>query len=135
MTGTNFITRGELGMLLALALLGAIHTTVVSDSVAGAWQITGEVSGTPVRTICTIKQAGTELSGSCTSETNTPMPITGAVKEGKVTFQYVVDYQGQALTIAYSGTLISPAQIKGSIEVKPLAVPGTFSAVPVPPKP
>ncbi len=122
-------------MLLAVALLTAMHTAAAADSLPGVWQITGEVSGRPLNVTCTIKQAGTALSGSCTSVTDTPAALTGEVKDGKVTFQYPTDYQGQVLTVVYSGTLTSPPQIKGTIEVKPMGAMGTFSAAPAPKKP
>jgi hypothetical protein len=56
--------------------------------------------------------------------------VTGEVKEGKVTFSHGGEYEGQALTITYSGTLASPAALKGTIDVQPFAASGTFSAAP-----
>jgi hypothetical protein len=122
-------------MLLALALLTVLRAAPATDTIPVRWQITGDVAGNPVKAICVIKQEGTALSGNCSDATNPPLPLTGESKDGKITFQYVVDYQGQPLTVVYSGTLTSPPQIKGTIEVKPMGAMGTFTATPAPAKP
>ena len=85
--------------------------------------------------VCTIKQASAALSGSCIDDAGMAHPITGEVKEGKITFKYASDYQGQPLTVAYSGTLASPGLLKGTVQVQPMGVGGTFSGTPVPAKP
>ena len=54
------------------------------------------------------------------------------MKDGKVTFKHGGDYQGTALTIVYSGSLAAPAQLKGTVEVQPFGVSGTFTAAPAP---
>ncbi len=122
-------------MLLALALLTALHTAPGADSMSGKWQITRDVMGTPVKTICAIKQEGTALTGNCSDDSNEPHSLTGTSQDGKVTFQYMVDYQGQPLTVVYSATFAASTQLKGSIEVKPMGAAGTFMATPVPAKP
>lgn len=122
-------------MLLALTLLAALHTAPAADSASGKWQIIGDVAGNPVKAICVIKQEGTALTGNCSDDSNEPHPLTGEAKDGKVTFQYIVDYQGQPLTVVYSATFATPAQLKGTIEVKPMGATGTFTAAPAPVKP
>jgi hypothetical protein len=122
-------------MLLTLALLAALNTAPVTDSVPGTWQITGDVAGNAVKAICMIRQSGAALNGSCSDATNRPYPLTGEVKDGKVTFQYEIDYQGQPLTIVYSATFASAKELKGTIEVKPMGASGTFTATPAPAKP
>lgn len=116
-------------MLLALALLASLHAAP-ADSVTGKWQLTGDVMGNPLNTTCDIKQTGATLAGSCVNDTGAAMPITGTVKDGVITFSHGGDYQGQELTITYTGKLEAPAKLKGSIEVKPFNVEGTFTAVP-----
>jgi hypothetical protein len=119
-------------MLLPLALLTALHAAPAADSIGGTWKLSGDVMGNPVNTTCTIKQAGAALSGSCTNDQGNPFVITGEVKEGKFTFRYASEYQGQPLTIVHSGALPSAAQLKGTIEVQPMGVTGTFTATPAP---
>ena len=120
-------------MLLALALAAAVHAAP-ADSVPGTWKITGDVVGNPLNETCTLKQAGTLVTGSCTGETGGPYEVTGDVKDGKVTFKHAGDYQGTALIITYAGTLAA-GQLKGSVDVQPFGVTGTFTAAPAPAKP
>ncbi|CAN5822303.1 hypothetical protein BH11GEM1_BH11GEM1_03010 [soil metagenome] len=126
---------GELHMLLTLALMSVLHGTLSTDSIAGKWQITGDVVGNAVKTTCTIIQANSTLTGNCTNAEGVPLVLTGEVKEGKVTFQYDIDYQGQPLTVVYSATLASPREFKGTIDVRPVGAAGTFAAVAVAAKP
>ena len=119
-------------MLLSLALLTALHSAPVTDSLAGTWAISGDVMGNPVATTCTIKQTGAVLSGSCTGEAGQKLDLTGEVKDGKFTFKYARDYQGTPLSIVHTGSLTSPTQLKGTIEVQPMGVTGTFTAAPAP---
>jgi hypothetical protein len=118
-------------MLLALALAAAVHAAPAVDSLPGTWKLTGDVAGNPLVETCTIKQAGTVVSGSCTNEQGGPYEVTGDVKDGKVTFKHGGDYQGTALTIIYSATLGTP-ELKGTVEVQPFGVTGTFTAAPAP---
>ena len=120
-------------MLLALSLLASLHLAP-ADSITGKWQLTGDVAGNPLNTICDIKQTGTALSGTCSGEVGTALVITGTAKDGVVTFQHGGDYQGTELTIIYSGKIESAKEIKGTIEVKPFSASGTFTATPAPAK-
>ena len=122
-------------MLHTLALLTALHGAAGPDSVAGTWHITGDVVGNAVNTTCVITQSGIALNGNCTNDAKVTSALTGGVKNGKVTFQYDIDYEGQPLTVIYSATLTSVREFKGTIDVKPVGATGTFNAVPVAPKP
>ena len=123
-------------MLLMLALVSALNTAPAADSIPGTWEITGDVVGNPVKATCVIKQAGTALTGNCSSPgANVAFPLTGEAKDGKIRFQYEIDYQGQPLTIVYSGALESATLLKGTIEVKPMGATGTFTATPAAKKP
>jgi len=117
-------------MLLAFSLAAALHAAAPVDSIKGNWQITGDVAGNEVNSVCAIVQTGDAITGNCTGATGQPMPITGTVKGDSVTFQHGGDYQGQELTIIYSGKLESATDLKGTIFVKPFDVSGTFSAKP-----
>ncbi|AHG92714.1 hypothetical protein J421_5179 (plasmid) [Gemmatirosa kalamazoonensis] len=117
-------------MLLALSLIAALHADP-TDSLPGKWQIKGDVAGNPLDEVCTIKQTGTILTGSCTNPNGGPYDLTGESRDGKVTFQHGGDYQGTALTIIYTGTLASK-ELKGTVDVKPFDATGTFTAAPAP---
>jgi hypothetical protein len=113
-------------MLLTLSLLAALHAPV-ADSVSGAWRVKGEVAGNPLNTLCTLIVTGAAITGNCNNEKDPPQSITGEVKDGKITFQHGGDYQGQELTVVYSGTL-EASTLKGTINVKPFDAGGEFSA-------
>jgi hypothetical protein len=117
-------------MLLTLALLAALHATPADDSLSGTWRITGDVSGNPLDETCTVKQAGATLSGTCIGQVGQKLELTGEIKDGKVTFKHGGDYQGTALTITYTATAASAKELKGTVEVAPFGVSGTFTAAP-----
>jgi len=118
-------------MLLALTLVASLHAAS-TDSIGGKWQLKGDVVGNPINTVCQFSQAGTKITGVCSSmEQGGPdQPITGEVKGDSVTFSHGGDYQGTALTITYSGKLAAN-KLEGTINVKPFDAAGTFTAEPV----
>jgi hypothetical protein len=118
-------------MLLTLTLLSTLHAVTPADSLAGTWKFTNEVQGVSWTEVCTFKQTGATVGGSCVGDAGTPMAITGEVKGDSVTFQHPSEYQGQAITIIFSGTIEKPGALKkGTIFVKPLDAGGTFTAAP-----
>lgn len=122
-------------MLLMLSLLSALGTAPATDSIPGKWAITGDVVGNPVKTVCTLIRTGAVLSGNCLNTTGAPAVLTGEVKEKTIVFHYDIDYQGDLLTLTYTGTLTSSTEMKGTIDVSPVSVSGTFTAVPAPAAP
>ena len=122
-------------MLLMLSLLSALGSAPATDSIPGKWAITGDVVGNPVKTVCTLIRTGAALTGTCTNPEGAPYSLTGEVKATTVVFHYDIDYQGQILTLTYTGTLASSKEMKGTIDVSPMSVSGTFSAVPAPAAP
>ncbi|HEY0777410.1 MAG TPA: hypothetical protein VGD56_05530 [Gemmatirosa sp.] len=122
-------------MLLPL-LLSAVHAVALADSsVAGTWKLTGDVQGNPVNEVCTLKQAGAAVTGTCTGESGQAYPVTGEIKDGKLTFRHGGEYQGTALTLTYSTPVSSAKAMKGSIDVQPFGVTGDFTAAPAPAAP
>jgi hypothetical protein len=121
-------------MLLTLAFLAALHTVAPVDSINGSWHLKGDVAGNALDTVCELKQSGTSLTGACTNDKGEVQPITGQIADGKITFKHGGDYQGTELTITYSGKLETPTQLKGTIDVAPFSVAGTFTAEPSPAK-
>ena len=118
-------------MLLVVAVALSLHATP-ADTVAGRWRISGDVQGNSVVELCTFEQKGAELGGRCESDDGEPTLLAGTVKDGKVVFWHGGDWDGQALTVVYSGTLASPAKLEGTIEVRPMNMKGTFTATPAP---
>ena len=121
-------------MLLTLTVLSALQMAPAADSITGSWQIRGDVMGAPLNEVCVIKQSGDTLTGNCTNEGGTSYELSGEVKDGKITFRHAGEYEGQALTIGYSGTVVSK-EIKGTLNIQPFDVGGEFTATPVTAKP
>jgi hypothetical protein len=119
-------------MLPLLAVLLSLHTAPAQDSLVGRWQIKGDVQGNTVDEVCTFTQADSVLTGSCGSDDGDAALLTGKISGGKITFWHGGEWDGQELTVVYSGTMTSPTELKGTIDVRPMNVAGTFIATPVP---
>jgi hypothetical protein len=96
-------------------------------SVAGTWTVRADVSGNQSESNCTFTQKEADLTGSCTSDRGTVM-ITGKVEGTTVNWQFDTQYEGQTLTVYYSGTPQSAEKISGTINVQPMNVSGEFTA-------
>jgi hypothetical protein len=117
-------------MLFTLAILGTLNAAAPADSLGGTWNLSNEVQGVSWTEVCTFKQTGAAMGGSCVGDAGVPVAITGEVKGDSVTFQHPSEYQGQAITIVFSGVIEKPGALtKGSIFVKPLDAAGNFTAV------
>jgi hypothetical protein len=115
-------------MLNTLALLTVMTAAAPADSVTGNWRVTADVMGNAMTSVCTFAQEGTALTGSCSGAGGGRQEVTGQVAEGKVTFQYRAEYEGQPLTVVYSGALNSPTEFRGTMLVQPFDVGGAFTA-------
>ena len=114
--------------VLAFALLAA-PVLAQGTSVSGTWKVTGDVVGNTVDEVCEFKQDGKKLTGSCKSAgAEKVTEIVGEVDDRKVTWKLDSEYQGQKITVTFTGTLDATSQLKGDIDVQPFNVAGTFSA-------
>lgn len=111
-----------------LLLLPVFASSSAPASVAGSWSLATNVQGNTSTPSCTFKQDGEKITGSCSAPNNTPSDVTGEVTDTKVTFRYVIEWEGQPLTLVFTGTLDSDTTMKGTIEVQPMGVPGEFTA-------
>jgi hypothetical protein len=121
-------------MLLPL-LLATVFQAAPADTLSGTWQLTGEVMGKPLDEVCTLSQAGPTLTGTCkqTGADAKSHMVTGEVKAGRVTFSHDGDHEGTTLTVSYTGMLASAKELRGTLEVQPFGVSGTFTATPAAP--
>jgi hypothetical protein len=120
--------------MLLPVLVAAALLVPPADSFSGTWQITGDIMGNPLNEVCTITQTGTALTGSCKAAAPAEAPawaVTGEVRGDTVLFSHGGEYDGAPLTLAYSGRLATPAQLKGSVMVEPFGAGGTFAAIPM----
>ena len=95
--------------------------------IAGNWTITGDVQGYPVNEKCTLTGSDDKLAGSCTSESG-KYDATGSLAGETLTIKHGGQYQGQALTLTFTGKLRADGSLSGNIFVAPLGYDGSFSA-------
>ena len=118
----------KINYLLAFALaFSTLSIAAQNPSVAGIWKVTGEVQGYNVDQSCTFAQDSKKLTGTCTSAEQSKVEITGDVDGNKVNWKYNSEYNGEKLAITYTGTL-EGAEMKGTIDVQPFGVGGSFMA-------
>ncbi len=120
--------------LLPLLLLSAtaLSTTAFAapPAVPGSWTISGDVQGYPINETCTFTQDAKDkdkITGTCKNDSKT-YDTTVTIVDQKVTFVHAGEYEGQALTLTYTGTYSEKGELAGVINVAPLGYDGTFTA-------
>jgi len=96
--------------------------------VTGKWVFTVQTdAGTGTPTV-TLKQDGEKLTGHYSSETLGEADVTGTVKGAEVKFSFSANLQGQAVPVAYAGTVDGKDSMKGTIDIAGGMATGTFTA-------
>jgi hypothetical protein len=97
--------------LAATSVLVAPAIAYAQADISGTWTTSFESQvGTQTYTY-DIKVDGGKLTGHAKSNLGEG-PLNGTVAADKVTFVENLDYQGQALAITYTGTIVSADEIK-----------------------
>jgi hypothetical protein len=115
-------------LALAVPVFAAVQEKEKKDAavnVTGAWVFDVQMSagsGTPTMTF---KQEGEKLTGHYSGQLG-EAPLTGTVKDSKITFQIEVSVEGTNLTIVYSGN-VDKDSMKGTVSLGE-AGEGTFTA-------
>lgn len=117
-------------LVIALSIAAATRASAVQQtSVAGKWKVDSNIGGTASEQSCTFTQKDDgALAGTCDSDQG-ELAITGKVDGKNVTWQLNTRWEGQVLTVIYSGALES-SKIVGRVDVQPLGVSGEFTATP-----
>jgi hypothetical protein len=109
-------------------LCGVASSAVAADpSVVGKWNVSTSIAGNDGSMKCTFTQKEAELAGTCTGDDG-DHALTGKVDGNKVTWQYGMDYNGEPLTLVFSGAIRAEDQFSGTVDVNPMGVSGDFSA-------
>jgi hypothetical protein len=98
---------------LILVLLAATPAASADMSAAGAWRVSGAVSGFKFELRCVFQQAGERLSGACTDlATNNPkappksaphLLTRGSASGGQVTWSYQSSFLLSKFDVDFSG--------------------------------
>jgi|GEM_PF-1498049 len=101
---------------------------LAQPAVPGDWTIDGDIQGYTLHETCTFTQANDKISGPCTNADGKTYDTTVTITDQKVVFVHAGEYEGQALTLTFTGALNNKGELAGDIYVDPLAVDGTFTA-------
>ena len=113
--------------VLALIAVSSVALQTQLPSVGGTWTVRADISGNQSESSCRFTQKESELTGTCNSDRGAVM-ITGKVEAKTVSWQFDTQYEGQTLTVYYSGTPQSGEKITGTVNVQPMNVSGEFTA-------
>ena len=97
-------------------------------AVPGDWTINGDIQGYSLHETCTFTQTSDKISGPCTNADGKTYDTTVTVTDQKIVFVHAGEYEGQALTLTFTGTFNDKGDLAGDIYVDPMAVDGTFTA-------
>ena len=115
--------RNMIGFVGAICLiLGLAAGSLAADDKAnatGTWKYSVNINDQARESTIKLKQEGDKLTGTVTSGFNNQEAKIedGKVKDGEVSFKVVRDFNGQKITIKYSGKL-SADTIKGKMEIE-----------------
>jgi hypothetical protein len=115
-------------MGLWMLAVGALLMPAAPASVVGTWNLSTNVHDNTGTATCTFKQEAEKITGTCSTPNNTPSEVTGEVADTKVVFRYNIEWEGNPLTLVFTGTIDSDTTMKGAIDVQPMNVPGEFTA-------
>ena len=119
----KFLTTSTLFFSASAFAAGAPNLT-------GSWTLHNSISGNESDQPCKFVLAENKLTGSCKSQDDKDLEVTGTIDGNKLTFKYDSEYNGTPLTLTYSATLDDSGKIAGTVEVQPFGVSGDFTATP-----
>jgi hypothetical protein len=109
---------------LWIAILAAVPAV---GEVEGNWKVEGSIGQFAVDLVCSFKEVGNKLTGTCKGQDIGEVALTGETKDANVKWSYQVDFQGQSFAIVYAGTLDSPTAMSGNVLIMENPS-GTFKA-------
>jgi len=93
--------------------------------VSGNWALTVETSGGTGTPSVELKQDGETLTGNYSSQVFGEQKVTGTIKGNAITFGFKASFQGNDVTVTYTGT-VEGATMKGKVILSGLGE-GTFT--------
>ncbi len=115
--------------ILFVTILIASFQAAIAADVSGSWHVTGSIGDNSIDTTCTLTQKDNALTGTCVRKDEKKSEnATGSVKDQTIEWHYNSEYNGDPITITYSGTLAKDGTISGTIVVDPYNAQGDFTA-------
>lgn len=87
----------------AIVLVGALVSSA-QTSVAGEWDGSFNTPGGPRPIRLIFKVDGEKLTGTV-KRSSGEVPLTGTIKGNAITFEYTINYNDNALTLSFGGTV------------------------------
>lgn len=109
-------------------VVASAATLLAEPAVPGAWSIAGDVQGYPIKEACTFAQDKDKIAGTCKNAEGKSFETTVTVADKKVIFVHGGEYQGEALTLTFTGIWNDKGELSGDIDVQPMNVSGSFTA-------
>ena len=118
-------------ILLALVLAAAASAAVAAQNPTfnGKYKIHTSIAGNDSDMTCTFTQKAADLAGSCQSDQQGAIQLTGKIDGKKANWSYKSDYNGSPLTVRYEAVVDDPAKFSGTTVVEEFGVSGDFTAV------
>ena len=124
------VIRMTVALMLIVAGLGTAGRHAAAQAkvdITGAWAFDVTTDAGTGNSTVTFKQDGEKLSGHYSGSTLGEAELTGTVKGQAVNFSFTANVQGNALDVAYMGTVESKDAMKGSLTITAIGN-GTFTA-------
>jgi hypothetical protein len=106
-------------------LLAAAGVQDKPVDVAGKWALTVETAGGTGTPSVDLKQDGETLTGTYSSEVFGEQTVAGTIKGAAITFGFTTEFQGNKVTVTYSGTA-DATTMRGKVTIGDLGE-GTFT--------
>ncbi len=113
--------------IFAVVLLAAAACAAQEGPLSGKWQVHLSISGYEVTMDCAFVQDGTQMKGSCTSDSGA-VEVKGRVEDKNVSWSFTSDNGGEKHDVLLKGVMESASKIRGSVEVPSYGVEGDFTA-------
>lgn len=130
MMGNRVRSAGALATALAaLFALGATQASAQTVDLTGTWNL--EVvteTGTTNPTMTLEQHDGGHFTGQYSSATLGEAELEGSVTGSEVKFAFQAELQGQAVPVAYAGTIDANGVMTGTIDIAGGLATGTFTA-------
>jgi hypothetical protein len=117
-------------LALSTLLFAASAFAAGAPNLTGNWTLHNSIAGNESDQPCKFVLTDNKLTGSCKSQDDKDVAVTGTLEGNKLTFKYDSDYNGTPLALSYTATLDDTGKIAGTVEVQPFGVTGDFTATP-----
>ncbi len=112
---------------IAVTLLAfSIPAMAAGAKLSGNWKLVSDINGTTRVSACTFTQDGANVKGVCKRDDVT-REFSGTVDDKGVHLAAKAEYEGTPINVTYEAKFVDDNTIKGSVDVEPADVEGSFT--------